>query len=664
MDANLTGADTVSGGAGSNTLVLAGTTTESTASTGLVFANVTGFQTITSTAGFTATLGAGAAATGIATITGSSGADVVTLLSGFTGTTLTASLGTGGADKIDASAAATTLVITSAATGLEATDTLTGGTGASDSLTVTMDADAPSMDLTGVTGIETITLNTGGTFDATITNLVAAALKTVTVSAVSFTDPQAQLSLTAGVSAGSLNVTGGAGADTINLGSSSGNNVVTGGDGVDTITLGSGMDNVSGNGGADVFNVAPANFNLLDTIAGGDGVDVIKFTAASASGSNPIVDTSFINVTSVATVENVTAGHTLDITLGAYALATGVSRIGSFTASATANGGASTANDVVTVGAGFSGSLSVYLGSGNDKVDGTSTATVLSVAMQGLPDGNDTVIGGTGATDSLTIYADAGTVSLANVSAVETLNLRDTTSGTGVTWTLAPSDSVVASGKSLTVTVANYTDITGTPAINFDGRLESNGTFNVTGLAGDDTLIGGSGSDTLSGGAGADTITGGLGADVISLGSDSVQDVVVYNGSGFETGAVSPVVLYYGGVVTAGTSISTAALDKVLNFTAGTASTGDKIVTSVGGSASASTNGVGLAWTGLNGFIKGTYDASAQTFVFSSTGTDSLFVYDFDGLDSTSDFRGVVLVGYVDTGTADTMSSGLIGIGG
>jgi len=73
----------------------------------------------------------------------------------------------------------------------------------------------------------------------------------------------------------------------------------------------------------------------------------------------------------------------LDITLGAYALATGVSRIGSFTASATANGGASTANDVVTVGAGFSGSLSVYLGSGNDKVDGTSTATVLSVAMQG-----------------------------------------------------------------------------------------------------------------------------------------------------------------------------------------------------------------------------------------------------------------------------------------
>jgi Ca2+-binding RTX toxin-like protein len=601
---------------------------------------------------------------------------VVTLLSGFTGTTLTASLGTGGDDKIDASAAATTLVITSRATGLGATDTLTGGTGASDSLTVTMDADAPSMNLTGVTGIETITLNTGGTFDATITNLVAAALKTVTVSAVSFTDPQAQFSLTAGVSAGSLNVTGGAGADTINLGSSTGNNVVTGGDGVDTITLGSGMDNVSGNGGADVFNVAPANFNLLDTIAGGDGADVIKFTAASASGSNPIVDTSFINVTSVAAVENFDTSHTLDITLGAYALAAGVSRIGAFTANATANGGASNnASDVVTVGAGFTGSLSVYLGSGNDKVDGTSTASALSVAMQELPSSSDTVIGGTGATDSLTVYAAGGNISstaFANVSGIETLSFRDTSSSTSVAWSLTTVDANVASGKTLTVSIGNYASSdTSVDTISFNGSAETNGTFRVTGSTGNDTFVGGAGADTLIGGSGADSFVGGLGADVIVLGAeteassaDFSQDVVFYNGVGFETGAISPVVLYYGGVVTAGTSISTAALDKVLNFTAGSATSGDKIVTNVGGSASATTNGVGLAWTGLNGFIKGTYDATAQTFVFASTGTDSLFVYDFDGLDSTSDFRGVVLVGYVDAGTADTMSTGLIGIGG
>jgi len=538
-----------------------------------------------------------------------------------------------------------------------------------------MDADAPSMDLTGVTGIETITLLTGGTFDATITNLVASALKTVTVSAVSFTDPQAQLSLTAGVSAGSLNVTGGAGADTTNLGNSTGNNAVIGGDGVDTITAGSGMDNVSGNGGADVFIVAPANFNLLDTIAGGDGVDVIKFSAASASGSNPIVDTSFINVTSVAAVENVTTTHTLDITLGAYALATGVSRVGAFTADAATNGGASTGNDVVTVGAGFTGSLSVYLGTGNDKVDGTLSAAALSVTMQELPSSSDTVIGGTGATDSLTVYEAGGSISssaFANVSGIETLRLTDTSSSTAVAWSLTTVDANVASGKTFTVSIGNYASSdTSVDTINFNGSAESNGTFRVTGSTGNDTFVGGAGADTLIGGAGADSFVGGLGADVIDLGAETAassasfsQDVVFYNGAGFETGAVSPVVLYYGGVVTAGTSISTAALDKVLNFTAGSASTGDKIVTSVGGSASASTNGVGLAWTGLNGYIKGTYDATAQTFVFSSTGTDSLFVYDFDGLDSTSDFRGIVLVGYVDTSTADTMSSGLIGIGG
>jgi hypothetical protein len=85
-------------------------------------------------------------------------------------------------------------------------------------------------------------------------------------------------------------------------------------------------------------------------------------------------------------------------------------------------------------------------------------------------------------------------------------------------------------------------------------------------------------------------------------------------------------------------------------------------MTSAGGSSTSTVNGVGLAWTTYSGFLKGTYSATAGTFVFSTTGTDTLFAYDFDGLDTTNDIRGVVLVGYVDSGTADTMTTGLVGV--
>jgi hypothetical protein len=131
----------------------------------------------------------------------------------------------------------------------------------------------------------------------------------------------------------------------------------------------------------------------------------------------------------------------------------------------------------------------------------------------------------------------------------------------------------------------------------------------------------------------------------------------MYTGAGYETGSVSPAVIYWGGSVDAGISISTTAMDKVINFAAG-----DKIITAAGGSATAGVNGVGLAWTAYSGFLKGTYSSTANTFVFSTTGTDSLFAYDFDGNNTTNDIRGVVLVGYVDSGTADTMTSGLVGV--
>jgi hypothetical protein len=150
-----------------------------------------------------------------------------------------------------------------------------------------------------------------------------------------------------------------------------------------------------------------------------------------------------------------------------------------------------------------------------------------------------------------------------------------------------------------------------------------------------------------------------LGADTIDLGVDTAADVIHYTGTGFETGTISPTVLYYGGSVDAGTVISTAALDKVLNFTSA-----DTIATNAPGgtlSATSGTNGVGRAWTDQAGFLRGTYNATANTFTFSTTGTDSIYAYDNDASSATADMRAIVLVGYVDSGSNDNITTGLVG---
>ena len=286
----------------------------------------------------------------------------------------------------------------------------------------------------------------------------------------------------------------------------------------------------------------------------------------------------------------------------------------------------------------------------DDTIVGSGSAAALNVVfLTAGPTSADSISGGTSTGDTLTLTAAAVTTSdLAFVSGFETIALSASTGG----YIITTADATVASGKTLTISSASRTG-----TLNFDGSAETNGSFSITTGTGVDTIKGGAGADTITAGTGADTITGGLGADVIDLGSDTDVDAVMYAGGGYETGSVSPAVIYWGGSVDAGISISTTALDKVINFAAG-----DKIITAAGGSATSTVNGVGLAWTAYSGFLKGTYSATAQTFVFSTTGTDTLFAYDFDGSNTTNDIRGVVLVGYVDTGTADTMTSGLVGV--
>jgi S-layer protein len=688
----LTSADTVAGGDGTDTLFLTAT---GTALGNADFTNVTGIEQIASFTGVAIAATLGDKALGITSIETSTAADSIALAATYTTASLSINLSTnaGGADSIDGSLSATSLSITATAAALSGPDTLIGGTGANDTLTIAVSTDAATADLSATSGIETITVVSSGTNSVTLSGLAPAVGKSVTVNAASFTNPSATVAFTSGSGGGVINITGGSGNDTISFANSSGNNIAVGGAGDDVLTAGSGIDNLSGGDGADRFVVAAANFTAADTFAGGAGADILEISSASLSNSSPVLDANFANVSSVATLRNANAGDTSAFTLDLSALAAGITTVGRQGTTAVATGGVSTTDDTITFGANYTGSATVFLGKGDDYVNGTSTTATLAIHMAERPNGSDTIVGGTGASDSLTIGGDSGAVVMnsgatARISGIESITLVDRfqAQGGNAGWSMTTVDANVASGKTLSVALASLPVTTtvvnpvagldvnsDTVTLSFDGSAETNGAFIITGGDYNDTIIGGQGADTIIGGSGRDSITGGLGADVIYLGSstgaaDTVSDTLVYLGAGFETGTLPPTAVYYGGVVASGTVVSTAGLDKVYGFaadsTAGSQTLSDVILTPFGGGSSLSTNGVGKAWTALNGYLRGTYDATAQTFTMSATGTDSLYAFDFDGSDSTSDLRAIVLVGYVDTLGNDSYSSGLIGVGG
>jgi hypothetical protein len=96
-----------------------------------------------------------------------------------------------------------------------------------------------------------------------------------------------------------------------------------------------------------------------------------------------------------------------------------------------------------------------------------------------------------------------------------------------------------------------------------------------------------------------------------------------------------------------------------MNITIGTAIDAAGATTATAHSGTIIRNG-GTMGTGTAGdvaLITGNYTASTSFFTPSISGTDSLFVYDDNGETAAGGYRAVVLVGYVDTGTVDTMST-------
>ncbi len=325
-------------------------------------------------------------------------------------------------------------------------------------------------------------------------------------------------------------------ADTFLIGVTTGTLSVVGGTGADTLKVSSG-----------------ANLAKVASFAGGDGNDVIEFTAAATD----IVDSQFANVTSVKTLTLTGASTAV---LGTNATTAGI--------------------DTVTAGA------------GNTSI--TSTQTALTVAAAAMT-ANTYTLGLAGSANYTVTGADVTTLT---VSGTGTSHITFADLGTDDAATLAITGSgnatVVGGAAGDTITVTGLA----TASQTFTGSVAK---FNITAGAGAQTITTGVGADTINGGAGNDTITGGAGADVLSGGADADTFVI--------TGANQSV------VSSARTLTATVAAADSITFATGTAGTVDKITDFVAGTDKLDVTTANNAGTNIVGLTAATALTAGTTYV-------------------------------------------------
>ncbi|CAN7710110.1 hypothetical protein LJR289_005817 [Pseudoduganella sp. LjRoot289] len=508
MNGSLTSGDTIDGGAGNDTLLVSGISASA-------LTNVTNVETLALSGGGSATLTSNLSFTTVDLSSGAT-AETLTLSTGYTAaTTVTVDAG----DKVvnDANVA---LTVKANASELAAT-TITGGTG-TDSLTVTIDAAAPTVTFDSlITGVEAITIVDRGDATATagsdITLNLGSYATAVSIDGSALdvadslaTDTTAEiLTVNGGSATKAITITTGAGGSVLTTGS--GNDVLVGGSGVDSITSGTGNDSLNGGSGNDVF-VLGANLTYQDTIIGGSGADTLSISSASAT----VNDVDFMQVSGVETVT--ISAYTNAITLGSYASAAGVTTVSdetgggvSVTASGMATGitiNAVGGNDTLTGGIG--NDTFVFFGSNLDASDVLNgTSGVDTISLRNTTTATNDVGGATSAT-------------IGDIANIDQIVVNDAaTSGTGtVSVTLAAGYGSTAGNGQQDLTLAidgSALDSGETFTVNASANVAAE-KVSITGGAAADTLTGGAGNDIIVGGAGADSITGGVGADVLTGG--------------------------------------------------------------------------------------------------------------------------------------------------
>jgi Ca2+-binding RTX toxin-like protein len=495
----------------------------------------------------TLTLGAASMAAGLATVTGGTGTNSVTVGAGHT-SALTVAL-VAGTDTMTASASAAAITVTALADDVDSSDTITGGSGTGDTLTITNEnaTGLVAADLANVTGFETFNFATDVLSTAfTVDDGMVASGATAALDGTALTTTVFTADLSAETDGAYTVTAGGTGAHVVTLGNkndsytststgvdtvvaTAGTNTISTGAGNDIITGGTGADSMTGGAGDDSFRFITANLTLADTIAGGAGDDTLQLTTDGST----VVDADFTLATSVETLTTTAGARMTLATIGTLAEAAGLT---------TVNFADTTAVDKLVVGSGFTSALTVDLDNDTtlNTLDASAyTGTLTVTAADGdLDTTASTLTGGTGTADEIQITAGGNAIAsadLANVSGFEKITAVGYAGGLNITL----NDANIAAGETLTIDATSFDD----DVLTVDASNETSGSLVITADGtGDHQITLGSGNDTytstssagedVTATAGNNTISTGGGADIIIAGTD---DDNITAGSGDDT---------------------------------------------------------------------------------------------------------------------------------
>jgi len=599
------------------------------------------------------------------------------LLLGAQGTGSTISLTAASANLSTTASTNASAVTTTLDDGISATaafmigSSINGGTG-NDTLTIST-APSAALDLSGTSvlvSVENISL-TAGTGTSLLTLPSTASLVVTNASSTA--------------------------ASVVTLGAGVGQTFTASGSGTNSVTLGAAGQRVTGSSAADIFTTSTANA-LGSSFAGGGTTgtnDTLNFSNASTGtititavapvtgavnvGTTQVTGMEILNfVGSTNTVvitqdqaltinasqggtQTVTANGTGTITLVGTSLSpVNVAGTSNFIVSGMCSGLVTSTQTAGTLQVTLSGVASTVC----SPVETTVNATAASVAATLAGVGNYIVTGAGAITMTLTEAASHTTGSLTITSGSEALTIVEDAAGTGaVTINVAGVGSVslsaLATHASHTINISSsgtttlFANTTATAiSINATSTATAHTYVNNSSINSIDTYIGNSAVDNVTLGLGADKFTTGGGADVFRISDIDTQTGIV---SGFASGVALPA--QGTAINVAGSDIITvtgtpAAFSVVLVQGASTGYTVNATSLIVRNSGVALGDGTSNDMAAMNG----SYSSTTGLFTISNAGADTLLVYDDNGQAAAGNYRGVVLVGYVDTGGADTFT--------
>ena len=389
-----------------------------------------------------------------------------------------------------------------------------------------------TIDASAMTGSLVLTNRAGATAATTITGGSAADQITGRATADNIAGGAGNDSLVG--SNGNDTISGDAGNDTITGGT--GNDVLSGGDGNDLITGATGNDNLSGGAGNDTFVIDGADITAVltanDTLAGGDGTDSLRFaTDTTLDLTDAAATASLANVTGIERLVVDVASATLTINDNIVGVAGGTLAVTNTTTAGVlvgtlavnASGVLSPTSQInTTVEATTAGIVTYTLGNARDNVNlANSTGDNVVVAgTLGHFGANDTLVGGTGTNDELRFSHTTGqTLTAAQLANVSGFEEFFVSAATG-NYGFTLTDDVLSRNYD---SAGSALDI-GHSAVTNAGTMTVNGSAvsAIYSLA----ITGGRGNDVLTGGAGNDTINvGDAGVDAVDGGAGT-RDLV------------------------------------------------------------------------------------------------------------------------------------------